>query len=132
MLLSGVFLLALSIVAAAPAQAATGYRTQPAVTGTGMFAYGTQRTLIGTGLVYPPSVAVDSAGDVFVADPDNGRVVEMTPAGVQSNVPVTGLIDPYGVALDAAGDLFILDNIAQAIIELSHTGVQTTRSIAGA
>src|SRR5277367_1622853 len=40
------------------------------------------QTTIGTGLKGPEGVAVDRAGNVYIADTGNNRIVEVTPAGV--------------------------------------------------
>ena len=73
----------------------------------------------------PDGVAVDAAGDLFIADADNNVIREVvkatgdiiTVAGNGTagysgdNGPATAaeLDDPIGVAVDAAGDLFIAD-----------------------
>ena len=66
------------------------------------------QTTVGTGFGVVHSVAVDGLGDVFIADPNNHRLVEVTPLGVQSTVGI-GLINPQGLAVDGAGDVFISD-----------------------
>ena len=42
---------------------------------------GGAQTTVGTGLSGPYGVAVDGAGDVFIADTGNNRVVEVPAAG---------------------------------------------------
>lgn len=65
--------------------------------------------VVGSGLTSPNGVAVDAKGDVYVADPEAGRVVEF-PAGGGPEVNVgTGLQIPEAVAVDAAGDVYIAD-----------------------
>ena len=88
------------------------------------FAPGVQTT-VGSGWSYPTGVAVDSAGDVFIADPVNSQVVKVTPTGVQTTVG-SGLSSPYGVAVDGAGDVFIADPGIPAVVEVTPSGVQTT------
>ena len=61
---------------------------------------------------------MDGSGDVFVADTDNSRVVELTPAGVQSTLGFTGLVYPGGVAVDASGDVFVADTDNSRVVEL--------------
>jgi NHL repeat len=51
----------------------------------------TQQTLAFSGLRQPQSVAVDGAGDVFVADASSGRVVELPAGGSQQTLPFSGL-----------------------------------------
>ena len=82
----------------------------------------------------PCGVAVDSAGDLFIADTDNNVVREVvkatgdiiTVAGNGTagysgdNGPATAaeLDDPRGVAVDSAGDLFIADTDNNVIREV--------------
>ncbi|MGB0109499.1 MAG: hypothetical protein WBP52_13455, partial [Terriglobales bacterium] len=68
---------------------------------------GTQ-TYVGGGLSGPWGVAVDGAGDIFIADTGHGRVVKVPAGGgPQTTVLASGLNAPYGVAVDGAGDVFI-------------------------
>jgi DNA-binding beta-propeller fold protein YncE len=72
----------------------------------------------------PVGLAVDSAGNLFIADRADYRVRKVTPEGIISTVagtgtgwlsgvggPATGagLRAPHGLALDAAGNLYIGD-----------------------
>ena len=80
----------------------------------------------GIGLNGPWGVAVDAAGDLFIADAGNSRVVEV-PAGCTNSscqvvVPATGLMNPTGVAVDGAGDLFISDQGSNLVVEVPYLG----------
>ena len=94
-------------------------------------------------LDYPHSVAIDSAGDLFIADTYNNVIREVvkatgdiiTVAGNGTagysgdNGPATAaeLNDPLGVAVDSAGDLFIADdgnNVVREVVKA--TGDITT------
>ena len=84
-----------------------------------------------TGLNVPNGVAVDGAGDVFIGDTFNNRVLEISSAGVQTTLPpVTvndlGLNEPFGVAVDGAGDVFIADWGNGRAVEIAANGTQTT------
>jgi sugar lactone lactonase YvrE len=75
-------------------------------------------------LEYPNGLAVDSAGDLFIADQVNHRVRKVTLGGVISTVAGNGtsgfsgdcgpagaaqLNGPTGIAVDTAGNLYISD-----------------------
>jgi sugar lactone lactonase YvrE len=85
------------------------------------------QTTVGSGLSNPLGVAADKAGDVFIADYVNNRVVEV-PAngGAQTTVPASGLGYPRGAAVDKAGDVFIADTYNNRVVEVTPGGVQTT------
>ena len=70
-------------------------------------------------------MAVDSAGDVFIADTGNGRVVKVPKVGSQSIV-ISGLNNPMGVAVNAAGDVFISGVSNSTAIEVTPFGTQVT------
>ncbi len=111
-----------------------GYELPKTATG-----YGPQVTLPTSGLNNPQGIAVDSAGDVFIADELNSRVVELpqtaTGYGPQTTLPASGLLYPYGVAVDSAGDVFIADAGNSRVVELPLTatgyGPQTTLPTSG-
>ncbi|HYW48285.1 MAG TPA: hypothetical protein VE959_35805 [Bryobacteraceae bacterium] len=86
------------------------------------------------------SVAVDSAGNLYVAAGALNRVFKVTPAGALSTVAGNGaaaysgdgasatsaeLNSPQGVAVDSAGNLFIADNGNRRIRKVSG-GIITT------
>ena len=82
-----------------------------------------------TGLSDTLGVAVDGAGNVLIADTFNNRVVQVTPAGVQTTV-VSGVTSPFGVAVDGSGDLFITA-VGSDVTEVSPSGKQTTLPFTG-
>ncbi|HVX61139.1 MAG TPA: DUF4214 domain-containing protein [Pirellulales bacterium] len=69
----------------------------------------TVETVVGSGFVSPTGVAVDAAGDVFVADESNNTVKEVLTDGTIKNIG-SGFIGPADVAVDAAGDVFVADS----------------------
>jgi sugar lactone lactonase YvrE len=73
---------------------------------------------IGSGLKTPDQIAVDEAGNVYVADAGLGKVL-MYAAGSGTGVSIgTGLTSPTGVAVDGAGDVFIADSGTGSVYEV--------------
>jgi serine/threonine-protein kinase len=73
--------------------------------------YGPQVTLPFTALGRPGDVAVDAAGNLYVTDTSNSRVLKLAPgSATQAVLPFTGVSHPGGLAVDAAGNLYVLDN----------------------
>jgi hypothetical protein len=61
----------------------------------------------------PTGIAVDAAGDLFIADTGNGRIVEYSVTGVASVVSASGitLSSPTGVAVEPSGALVVTDTV---------------------
>ena len=62
----------------------------------------------------PQGLAVDSAGNIYVADTGNNAVRKITPTGIVTTLPAAGtdgarLNNPGGVAVDGAGNIFVAD-----------------------
>lgn len=83
------------------------------------------QSTIGGSLVTPSQMAVDAAGNLYIAD-SGRKAVEMYPANSGSGTagtPVgTGLKAPTGVAVDGAGDVFIADSGSVYEVPESVTG----------
>jgi len=100
-------------------------------------------------LTAPSGVAVDSSGNLYIADAGNNVIRRVSTAGVittvagdyatdQANDGLGGdsgdggpavdaqLHDPQGVALDRSGDLFIADTYNNAIREVTPAGIIST------
>ena len=76
---------------------------------------------LGGGFSYPFGVAVDGAGNIYVADAGNTAVKEM-PAGCATSSCVTtlggGFSYPYGVAVDGAGNIYVADTVDSKVKEM--------------
>jgi serine/threonine-protein kinase len=82
-------------------------------------AYGPQVTLPFT-VKQPAGVAVDTAGNLYVTDFGNNRVLKLAAgSSTQSVLPFTGLNQPFGVAVDSAGNLYVADNRNNRVLELA-------------
>lgn len=115
------------------------------VAGDGYFGYtGDGVAPLATSLNYPVGVAVDSSGNLYIADSDNHRIrhvarvalptaIISTLAGTVRNIgdntraAVATLASPSGLAIDAAGNVFVADAGAFRVRRISaSTGVITT------
>ena len=86
----------------------------------------------------PEGMAVDSNGNLFIADVYNYRVRKVSPGGIITTVAGNGtqgfsgdgglatsasLNEPLGIAVSASGNLFIADYFSGRIRQVSPSGV---------
>ena len=87
---------------------------------------------IGTPLIAlqsPGAVAVDSRGDVFVADTSAGTVTQISPSGAASTLPFT-FNHPAGLAVDSLNTLYVSDSSSQSVYQINpFTGAEKTLPI---
>ncbi|MBI3939488.1 MAG: SMP-30/gluconolactonase/LRE family protein [Acidobacteria bacterium] len=92
-------------------------------------------------LAIPRGVAVDSLGDLYIADTFNNRIRRVTPGGVIDTIAGDGspsfsgdgnlavlaqLNSPQGLVLDSAGNLYIADTGNHRIRRITTDGVIST------
>ncbi len=85
--------------------------------GTGFVPVAQLKGLITSGLASPQGVAVDSLGNVYIADTSNNAIKEWNAATQQVTTLVSGLSGPTGVAVDQYGNVYFTDNGHNAIKE---------------
>ena len=95
------------------------------VAGTGTYGYngdGGQATE--TKFWFPKGVAVDSEGNLYIADTNNNRVRKVDPNGIVTTVAYVQW--PYGVTVDASGNLYIADQNYGSVEKVDPSGIITT------
>ena len=73
---------------------------------------------IGSGWKTPTGIAVDSAGNVYVADSTTNTVSEYAAGSPTATAIGTGLSKPSGVAVDGAGNVYIGDSGNGRVVEV--------------
>lgn len=73
----------------------------------------------------PQGTAVDAAGNLYIADFGNGRVVKVPAAGAPSvvNTGSAHVWGTFGVAVDGAGNLFVAANSIGQVVKVTAAGV---------
>ncbi|HEY6344320.1 MAG TPA: NHL repeat-containing protein [Bryobacteraceae bacterium] len=118
------------------------------VAGNGTFGFSGDGGPATSAQIFPSSVAVDGAGNLYIADSQNNRVRKVSPAGIITTVAGSGtppprgrytsysgdggpatsaeLDHPSGIAVDDAGNLYIADFSNRRVRKVSPAGIITT------
>jgi sugar lactone lactonase YvrE len=92
----------------------------------------------GGGLSAPAALALDAAGNVWVANASGNSVTELSPTGTQltGSAGYTGsgnLLGAQGIAIDEAGNVWVADTLLSSVVELklSNGVIQSASSFTG-
>jgi sugar lactone lactonase YvrE len=112
------------------------------VAGNGILGYsGDNGLATAAKLNYPENIAIDMAGNLYIADFSNNRIRKVSSNGIISTIAGNGtpgfsgdggaatsaaLWGPYGVTLDALGSLYIADRENNRIRKVNTTGIIST------
>jgi sugar lactone lactonase YvrE len=87
---------------------------------------GMQSVLSVTGLEAPLGVAVDGAGNRYIANNGSTNITEISPSGTQTTIPST-LLFPGEIASDVSGNLYVADTGNSRVLRIAAGGgAQTT------
>ena len=89
---------------------------------------------------FPSGIALDGAGNLFIADSNNYTIRKLTSAGLVSTIAGSPLISgntnavgaaarfnlPNGIAVDSAGNILVADTSNEAIRKIAPDGTVTT------
>jgi len=74
----------------------------------------------------PEGIVVDTAGNIYIVDHNNNRIVEVNALGVASVVAITGLspalLGPTAIAIDGSGNLYVADTGNNRVVEITAAG----------
>jgi sugar lactone lactonase YvrE len=111
------------------------------IAGNGATAYTAGVPATSTGLYDPPGVAVDSSGNIYVADQMNNAIRKITTSGITSTIAGTGvsgysgdggpatlakLNQPTNVTVDRSGNLYISDEFNNVVRKINYLGIIST------
>jgi sugar lactone lactonase YvrE len=93
--------------------------------GSAPYSFGALTTLV-QGLLHPSGLAVDSSGNIYIADTNHNEIRKWTAVSNTLTTLVSGLIQPAGVAVDGSGNVYIADTGNSAIKKWSASSGSVT------
>ena len=102
-----------------PAHAADAQTASPSVCGVA-------QQSSGPASICPAGLALDGAGNLFVADANSGRILRIDARTSALTTAASGLRSPGAIAFDHTGNLFVAEQGANRIIKFTSMGATTT------
>ena len=113
------------------------------IAGTGSFGFsGDGGPATSAQISYPEAIAVDLAGNIYIADYSNNRIRKVNTSGIINTVAGSAgiggfsgdggaatsakLFAPCGVAVDASGNIYIVDAANRRVRKVNNSGIITT------
>jgi sugar lactone lactonase YvrE len=90
--------------------------------------YTTVNTIVAqnAGLLRPNGVAVDGAGNLFIADKRYNYAVEILAPGYTTMTSLQSLLHPQGIAIDLKGNVFVTVQGDNSVVEIPAAGGYST------
>jgi serine/threonine-protein kinase len=110
-----------AVLAAVVSITACGHGSSPTTTTqpSHPVSYSSQGVLPFANLESPGGVAVDTAGNLYVADSRSNRVLKLAAgASAPTPLPFTDVQSPEGVAVDTGGNLYVADSGHKRVLKL--------------
>ena len=76
----------------------------------------------------PRGVAVDSSGNVYVADKDNQRIMKWVPGATEGISIITGIY-AYGIHVDGSGNIYVSDHNRHRVLKYTLSDGSYTQSL---
>jgi sugar lactone lactonase YvrE len=77
-----------------------------------------------TANLIPMGIAVDGAGNLYIADWSNGRIRVVDTSGIIQTV-ISSLSQPRGVAVDSSGNVYVADTGHHEVLKVNTSSIST-------
>ena len=88
-------------------------------------------TVFGPTGTNPWSMAIDSAGTLYIPNSGSGTVSKITAAGASTVAWATVGSEPYGIAVDSSGNVYVANRVGNSVSKITPGGTVTTLGATG-